>query len=64
MLFRSDRGDLRGGDVIVSIDGTTIATVEDLFALLRKRKPGERVAVTVVRDGDRRQLDVTLDERP
>jgi S1-C subfamily serine protease len=58
------RGDLRGGDVIVSIDGTTIANVEDLFALLRRRKPGDDVSVMVVRDGERRRLELTLDERP
>ncbi|MGH3103710.1 MAG: S1C family serine protease [Gaiellaceae bacterium] len=58
------RGGMRGGDVIVSMDGRAIPTVEDLFAVLRRRKPGDEVSVTVLRDGERRRLEVTLDERP
>lgn len=58
------RAGIRGGDVIVGIDGKSIATVEDLFAILRQRQPGDRVSVALVRDGDRRQLDVTLGEGP
>jgi S1-C subfamily serine protease len=49
--------------VIVAFDDEPIATVEDLFGQLRRRRPGEDVVVTVVRDGDRRELDVTLGGR-
>jgi S1-C subfamily serine protease len=54
------RAGIRPGDVIVSLDGKRIETVEDLFAELNRRKPGDRVSVVVVRDGDRRTFDVTL----
>jgi S1-C subfamily serine protease len=57
------RAGMEEGDVIVSFDGEPITTVEDLFAQLRQRRPGERVTLTVVRDGDRRELDVTLGGR-
>jgi serine protease DegQ len=57
------RAGLREGDVIVALDGEPIRTVEDLFAQLRQRRPGQRVSLTVVRDGDRRELDVTLGGR-
>jgi serine protease DegQ len=60
----ADEAGLRGGDVIVAFEGKGIATVEDLFARLRAFRPGDRVALGVVRDGKRLQLDVTLAERP
>jgi S1-C subfamily serine protease len=55
---------LRGGDIIVAFEGKGIATVEDLFTRLRAFRPGDTVTLTIVRDGKRRQIDVTLAERP
>jgi len=60
----AEQAGMEGGDVIVELGGEEIRTVEDLFAQLRQRRPGEQVDVTVVRDGERRQLRATLDERP
>jgi len=60
----AERAGIEGGDVIVELGGEEIRTVEDLFAQLRQRRPGEEVDVTVVRDGERRELGATLDERP
>jgi S1-C subfamily serine protease len=54
------RAGIRPGDVIVSLDGKRIETVEDLFTELNKRRPGERVTVGVVRDRARRTLEVRL----
>jgi S1-C subfamily serine protease len=56
----ADRAGVEPGDVIVSIDGKRIETVEDLFADLNRRRPGQRVSVVIVRDGDRRTVTVTL----
>jgi hypothetical protein len=53
-----------GGDVIVAFDGDPIRRVEDLFAQLRQRRPGQRVELTVVRDGEEQKLEATLGERP
>ena len=60
----AERAGLRPGDVIVRFGSRRVATVEDLFAALRTHRPGERVQVTAVRDGERRTLSVTLDEKP
>jgi serine protease DegQ len=60
----ADRAGLQGGDVIVAFEGKPISAVEDLFARLRGFKPGDRVTLTIVRDGERRQIEVTLAERP
>jgi S1-C subfamily serine protease len=54
-----------GGDVIVAVENRTIETRDDLLAyLLTETRPGETVAVTVLRDGERRTVNVTLGERP
>lgn len=59
----ADAGGMEGGDVIVRIDDEEIRTVEDLFAELRRHRPGDEVTVTVVRDGEREELAVTLGGR-
>jgi serine protease DegQ len=58
------RGGLERGDVVVRFDGRTIRSVEDLFAALRRKQPGDEVRVVVVRDGDRLTRTVRLGELP
>jgi serine protease Do len=56
---------IRAGDVIVSIDGDTVATAEDVGRILDGLKAGQQVAIEVVgTDGTRRTIDVTLADRP
>jgi hypothetical protein len=52
------------GDVIVSFDGKTDLTREsDLFAYAtRTRKPGEKVPVTVIRNGKKVELSLPMQE--
>lgn len=47
-------------DVIVKIDGKTIATVEDVFTAVRSHKVGDVVDVVVVRGGAEKTLKATL----
>lgn len=54
-----------GGDVIVAIDGKRVDTMDDLIVyLVEETRPGQRVTLTLVRDGDERTVEVTLGERP
>jgi S1-C subfamily serine protease len=55
---------LIGGDVIVAADGRSIASSDDLNRFLRTKRPGESVDLTIVREGARRHVRVTLGERP
>ena len=56
---------VRSGEVIVSFSGEKVSAVEDLFALLRRRDPGDRVELVLVDEsGDRRTVEVTLADRP
>ena len=58
------RAGIRSGDVIVALEGEPIETVEDLFAALRDYDPGDSVTVTVVRNRERREVDVRLGRLP
>ncbi len=53
-----------GGDVIVAVDGTRLTRENDLADVIAHRRAGEQVALTVIRDGKRRKVDVELGERP
>jgi S1-C subfamily serine protease len=55
---------LIGGDVITSIDGTSIANFDDLQAYLQNAKPGQQVKLTILRDGSEQTLSATLAEHP
>lgn len=53
-----------GGDVVTRIDGATVREDADLARSLEDRRPGDKVTLTIVRDGDTRQVSVTLGTRP
>lgn len=55
---------LRPGDVLTRLDGKPLDTVEDLFGQLRQHRPGDKVTITVVRDGRERQVTATLADNP
>lgn len=55
---------VQGGDVIVAVDGNDIRTIEQFLSTLRRHQPGDTVTVTLIRDGQRQQVDVTLSDRP
>ncbi|HEX5929808.1 MAG TPA: trypsin-like peptidase domain-containing protein [Solirubrobacterales bacterium] len=53
-----------GGDVILTVDGRRIVEPDDLSTVVAFRKPGDTVPVVVLRDGERKRLEVTLGKRP
>jgi serine protease Do len=54
-----------GGDVITAIDGQTIQTMDELISYLaRSTEVGQKVSLTVLRDGKQTDLSVTLQARP
>ena len=53
-----------GGDVIVEFDGQEVTSATALQSAVDARRPGETVSIVVLRDGDRRTLEVTLAVRP
>jgi 2-alkenal reductase len=54
-----------GGDVIVAINGVPIRSFEELVGYLAENtRPGDNVELTVVREGERVTITVTLEARP
>ena len=60
----ADEAGLEEGDIVVQADGTTVDTMEQLQREIRKKKPGDRLNLTIVRDGRRREASLTLQEAP
>ncbi|MFP4477064.1 MAG: S1C family serine protease [Desulfatibacillaceae bacterium] len=53
-----------GGDVVVGFEGEKMESTEQFARALRKHRPGDVVTLDILRDGDRREMDVRLEERP
>ncbi|HET8976466.1 MAG TPA: trypsin-like peptidase domain-containing protein [Solirubrobacterales bacterium] len=53
-----------GGDVIVAVDGTKLQRESDLAELVSRQRPGKKVTLEIIRDGDRREVEVELEPRP
>jgi 2-alkenal reductase len=54
-----------GGDIITAIDGTRIVDFDELIAyLVRETSVGDRIVLTVLRDDEVLEIEVTLGKRP
>jgi putative serine protease PepD len=57
----AESGGLEKGDVITEVDGSRVTDGIALIVLIRTHQPGETVDFTVLRDGEERQISLTLD---
>ena len=55
---------LRLGDVITALDGEEVGTANDLQHMIALRAPGDRVRITLFRDGEPMDVTVRLEEAP
>ncbi|HLF00181.1 MAG TPA: trypsin-like peptidase domain-containing protein [Gaiellaceae bacterium] len=53
-----------GGDVIVSLDGKNVTSIDELRDAIAEHKPGDEAKLKVFRDGKRLSVTVTLGRRP
>ncbi|MFB6085591.1 MAG: S1C family serine protease [Halodesulfurarchaeum sp.] len=54
-----------GGDIILAVDGKTMESFEDLASYLALHtRPGDSIALRLLRDGSERTVEVTLGTRP
>ena len=63
LIFQGARYDV-GGDVIVGVNGVSIERAEDLGRLVGALKPGDTARIEVIRDGEHKEIDVELENRP
>lgn len=54
----------KGGDVIIAINGRPIDGMEDVSQEVASSAVGTKVRVTVLRDGNEREVELTLADRP
>ena len=55
-----ERVDRTGADLIVAVGGETVKTADDFLSLVESRNPGDRVLLTVIREGHSLDIPVTL----
>ena len=59
----AEKAGLQAGDRIVSVDGTEIASKDDLGTLMQKHAAGDSLSITIARDGQMQTVNVTLGEK-
>ncbi|HDN67560.1 MAG TPA: Do family serine endopeptidase [Firmicutes bacterium] len=59
----AEKGGLKVGDVIIRFAGKKIKNVKQFRMLVANHTPGEKVKMTVIRDGKQKELTFTLGDR-
>lgn len=62
--YRVPKADPETADVIVAVEGRPVRSVDELLEEVESHRPGDQVAVTVLRNGRALDLTVTLGESP
>jgi len=60
----ADKAGLQANDAIIAVDGNPIDGSLSLVAQVRERNVGDSVTLTVLRNGQRKNIDVTLVAKP
>ena len=55
---------MTGGDVITAVDGQAVTGMDDLLGSLQQSQVGQKVTLSIVRDGKPLEVTVTLAARP
>jgi serine protease DegS len=58
------RAGLKAGDVITAIDGKIIGEAREALLAISSRRPGDKLALRVLRDGKEMTIEATAIERP
>jgi S1-C subfamily serine protease len=53
-----------GGDVVIEADGQQINNFDDLLNVIAFHNPGDPLTLTIIREGERQEVTVTLAPRP
>jgi len=60
----ADRAHLRRGDVIIAVNGKDVENVEHLRNTIAQTSVGTKIRLTIMRDGKKRHISVTIAEMP
>jgi len=60
-----ERGIPAGGDLIIALDGVEVKTFDELLRyLINNKGPGDTLVMTILREGEKLEVSLTLTERP
>jgi len=59
----ADSAGVQRGDVIVEVDGSKVTGADDVGRTVRSHKPGDKITLDVVRNGNHMTLHVTIGQR-
>jgi len=59
-----DRAGVRAGDILIAVDGREVMSSSAVEAVLASHRPGDRMTYTLLRQAERRQLDVRVRPLP
>ena len=60
----ADRAGIQPKDIVIDLGGHKVGSITDLTRALRNFKAGDTTTVTVIRGGEKKTMDITLDEKP
>ncbi len=60
----AERAGIRAGDIVLTVDGKEVTPDQTLSYLVANIRPGTTVPVELIRDGERKRLNVTVGKRP
>lgn len=60
----AERAGIKVGDVIVKADGQTVETMDELNEIKNQKKIGNKMTLTIWRNGNTQDIEVTLQEQP
>ena len=60
----AEKAGIKPGDVIIEADGTKISSMDDLNKIKNSHKIGDEMKIKVNREGQERELTITLGEQP
>jgi serine protease Do len=55
---------IKSGDVIIAVDGTEVKTMDELNEIKNTHKVGDTITITVNRNGEEKDFELTLKETP
>lgn len=58
--FTVEKIDRTAADLIVGVDEVKIVTAEDFLSYIEEKRPGERVTLTIIREGKKQKVPVQL----
>ena len=60
----AEKGGLKAGDVIIEVEGKSIKTMDELNEIKNSHQIGDNLKIKINRDGNEKELTITLGEQP